>query len=89
MEKLIDKILEIHRLSCEIDEQVTTCGMGEGYTPRWHIYGFENFKRVADALNNGEFKTIDWSDDEDSYRYCYEFEHRGVRVFTLGDEEQI
>lgn len=88
MEKLIDKILEIHRLSCEIDEQVPTCGMGEGYAPKWHIAGgYEPFRKVADALNNGKYRTIDYGGGP--YRYKYEFEHRGVIVFALDEKEQI
>lgn len=89
MEKLIDKILKIHRLGCEIDEQIPTCSMGEDFKPKWHIFGFEAFRKVADALNNGKFQTIDLGEDENTYRYRYEFEHRGVLVFTLGDEETI
>ena len=87
MEELIDKILEIHRLGCEIDEQVPTCTMGEGHPPRWHISGFENFRKVADALNKGKYRTIDYGTGP--YRYRYEFKYRGVEIFALDNKEQI
>lgn len=87
MEKIIDQILEMHRVGLEIDEQVPTCGMGEGYTPKWHISGFENFRKVADVLNKGKYRVLDTGSGP--YRYRYEFEHRGVLVFALCEEETI
>ena len=82
MEDLIDMILEMHAIGCKIDERVPTCMLGEAYKTEWHIYGYENFVRVAEELNNGEFE-VDEDLDGSAYAYRPHFIHRGVYVFCL------
>ena len=86
-DQAIDKILEIHRLCCEVDALVPTVGMGEGYKVEWHIHGYDNFRKVADELNDGKYKVSDtgWG----PYRYRYEFDYRGVNVFCLVDDCEV
>lgn len=87
MDQLIDKILEIHRLGCEIDAQVPTAGMGEGYRVEWHVSGYDNFRKVAEELNDGKYKVSDtgWG----PYRYRCEFDYRDVNVFCLADDCEV
>lgn len=79
MEHLIDKILEISRLSREVDKEVKTCNLPTW--PRWHILGFKEFHKVALELNKGEFDIEDTG--ASPYRYVLKFMYRGVEIFYL------
>jgi len=81
MDELIDKILEIQRLSREVNERVCTCTFGYATETYWHIYGFDNFINVANELNNGKF--IEEDTDSGLYSWKYSFECRGIEVFCL------
>ena len=81
MEHLIDKILEIHRLATEIDNEVTTCNLGAGDVPKWHMLEYDAFIKAAESL--GETPVFRPSHDRTCYDGEYVFYHRGVRVFCL------
>lgn len=81
MEHLIDKVIEMHRLSLEIDEEIPTCGVDHYGNPKWHIFEYTDFLKVAEAL--GETPVRDTSIEDKVYAAKYTFTHRGVDVFCL------
>mgnify|MGYP003294738884 CR=1 FL=1 len=87
MEQIIDKILEMHSLGCEIDEEIQTVGVGGHLKPQWHIYHVCDFFKVADALNAGHYEKKERNGDEYAFEFC--FEHRGVRVFCIAKREEV
>lgn len=91
MEKLIDMVLERHRLAQKIDALIPSCGLTHRRDiPDWHIHGFGNFKKVCDALVEGHF-TIEDSGAR-PYRFKCSFTYRRVYVFCLiedADEERV
>lgn len=87
MKKIIDKILEMHRIGCEIDDQIQTCGVGKGHTPQWHIFKFEDFKRVAENLNGGKYTASLIRQNENSC--ACSFEYCGVHVMCLAEISEV
>ena len=46
----VERLKRHYEYMAEVDELVTTCGYGNTYEPRWHIYHMEDFDAICDML---------------------------------------
>ena len=80
-EQIIDRLLEMYSIGCEIDAQVETCGMGRHQPKKWHIFTYDAFVKVADELVHGDFVSNEMLKYSCTYKHY--FVYRDVCVFCL------
>ncbi len=86
MERVIDKIIEIHRLGCEVDAQIQSCGIGDSVGLVWHIYLPTDFVKVVRALGR---KVSEIQCVKPYTLTKWVLFHRGVEIFTFIDNKEV
>lgn len=87
VEAIVEKIKQMHRMGCEIDEQITSCGLGSPYDPRWHIFKYADFVEVVAALGYN-LQAVCVDNNYLPYRSCHVLHHDGCQILVLVDKDK-